>query len=76
MAAITYGAHAPVETSAKRSGAPAKGLLRRFYDAMIQARLAQAQRELALHRHLLPAEFEIAGDKITARSEDGLPFAR
>jgi hypothetical protein len=75
MTAITYGAHARIETPAKAAPA-AKGLLRRFYDALIEARLAQAQRELELHRHLLPGEYEIAAEKLNSKSEDSLPFAR
>ena len=31
-----------------------KGLLTRFYDALIEARMRQAMRELAIHRHLMP----------------------
>jgi hypothetical protein len=32
--------------------------------------------ELRLHRHLLPAEYEIAGNKVTRKTEDQIPFAR
>jgi hypothetical protein len=39
------------ETVAPAKG---KGLLARFYDAMIEARMRQAMRELELHRHLMP----------------------
>jgi hypothetical protein len=35
---------------------PRKGLLIRFFDALMEARMRQAMRELALHRHLLPRE--------------------
>jgi hypothetical protein len=48
----------------------------RFFDAIAEARMRQAEREIALHRHLLPAEFEIAGLKVSPRSEDSLPFTR
>jgi hypothetical protein len=75
MTAITYGAHGRVETKAK-AAPKGKSLLRRIYDAMIEARLQQAGRELALHRHLLPGEFEIAGHKINPKNEDELPFVR
>ena len=33
--------------------APGKSFLARFYDALIEARMRQAMRELELHRHLL-----------------------
>ncbi len=75
MAAVTYGAHTAVET-AKPAVKKGKGAFARFIEAVADARLRQAQREIAMHRHLLPADFEIAGHKITDRSEDSLPFAR
>ncbi len=78
MAAITYGAHAPVEQAVKRETAlkKSKGFWTRFFEAIVEARMKQAEREIALHRHLLPDEFEIAGYKITPKSEDSLPFVR
>lgn len=77
MAAITYGAHAPVESAAKReSGVKSKGFWTRLYDGIVAARMRQAEREIALHRHLLPAEFEIAGHKVSFKNEDSLPFTR
>ena len=75
MTAVTYGAHTAVET-AKPAAKKGKGMWARFFEAVAEARLRQAQREIALHRHLLPADFEIAGHKISARSEDSLPFVR
>jgi hypothetical protein len=43
--------------------------------AAVQAsRMRSAHAEIARHRHLLPAEFELAGDRLDARSEDQLPF--
>ncbi len=73
MAAITYGAHAGVERTAKREN---KSFLRRFFDAVVEARMKQAEREISLHRHLLPNEFEIAGHKVNFKNEDSLPFVR
>lgn len=66
MAAITYGAGAPAAT-AKAAAKPAatKSFFARMWDAMIEARMRQAMREVALHRHLLPAELEQAGRKLT-----------
>jgi hypothetical protein len=75
MTAITYGAHNRLETAAK-AAPKGKGWLRRFYDALVAARLKQAERELEMHRHLLPGEFEIAALKLNARNEDELPFVR
>ena len=49
----------PAKPAAK--AAPAKGLFARFYDAMIEARMRQAVRELEMHRHLLPKNM-LSGD--------------
>jgi hypothetical protein len=77
MAAITYDTRAGLEKPATtKPAATGKGFLRRFFDAIVEARLKQAERELALHRHLLPEEFEIAGHKVTFKNEDLLPFQR
>ncbi len=78
MTAVTYGAHPAAESKprATKAAKKSKGALIRFFEAMAEARLRQAQRELALHRHLLPADYEIAGGKISERSEDSLPFVR
>jgi len=79
MTAITYGATgAAISTSAAAVAAPAnrKGFWARVYDAFVQAQMRRAIREIKLHQHLLPADLEIAGNKITYRSEDQLPFVR
>jgi hypothetical protein len=73
MAAVTYGAGPAVEIATAKKG---KSVLRRFFEAIADARLRQAQREIELHRHLLPAEFEIASHRVNERSEDSLPFVR
>ena len=58
-AALSYsGPLAEAKSSAKAASPQAatarKGLLARFYDALIEARMRQAMRELAIHRHLMP----------------------
>jgi hypothetical protein len=57
-AALRYsGPLAETKSSTKsptKAAASRKSLLARFYDALIEARMRQAMRELALHRHLLP----------------------
>ena len=50
--------------------------LARFIAAVHESRMRSARAELARHRHLLPAEFERAGDLLDPRSEDQLPFRR
>lgn len=55
MAAITYGA-APAATVAPTK--PSATIWTRLWNAFVEARTRQAMREIELHRHLLPAEFE------------------
>ena len=55
----------PVTTFAKRALA-----------AIHASRMRKAREEIARHRHLLPADFELAGDTLNERSEDQLPFVR
>lgn len=50
---MTTAAYTGPLPTAERA-APTKGVLARFYDALIEARMRQAIRELELHRHLLP----------------------
>jgi hypothetical protein len=74
MSAVTYG----VGTSAEAAPAkPArKGWFARFIAALQESRMRQARREIAYYRHLLPPEMEWAGNKITYKNEDQLPFVR
>jgi hypothetical protein len=51
-AALSYSG--PLSEATSSTAAPRKGLLARFYDALIEARMRQAMRELAMHRHLMP----------------------
>jgi hypothetical protein len=85
MAAITYGSHAPAPTataeakSATQSAAqsaPKPGFFTRLWNAMIEARMKQAMIELRQHRHLLPADYEVAGNQVTRKNEDQISFAR
>lgn len=85
MTTITYGAATATRAAPAIPAAAAKrkSLLRRFYnmfvrfhDAMIQAQMRRAEREIRMHRHLLPADFEFAAHKLTRKNEDSLPFVR
>ena len=75
MTAITYGAHAPAPATKTEIGA-ARGFWARAWEAFVEARMRSAMREIRMHRHLLPADLEIAGNKITYKNEDQLPFVR
>ena len=57
--------------------APRKSFLARFYDAFVEARMRQALRELALHRHLIPEEvLKKAGYTATVSDDGAYPFTR
>ena len=75
MTAITVGSRhrhrsQPASGQAREAGpvGPRLGRVRR-------SRMQQAEREIALHRHLLPAQLQTAGERL-ARSEKDLPFVR
>jgi len=58
-ATLRYSGPLAEATSSSKSGSPKagasrKGWFARFYDAVIEARMRQAMRELAMHRHLIP----------------------
>ena len=44
----------PARPPRPQAAASRKGILARFFDAMVEARMRQAMRELAMHRHLMP----------------------
>jgi hypothetical protein len=48
--------------------------LARFLALVQESRMRTARAEIARYRHLLPAEFELAGNRLDARSEHQLPF--
>lgn len=64
----------PAAPTAKK----ARGFWRRAYDAMVQARLRQAELELARYREVLPAEpVKDAGHRPAGiRRMGALPFVR
>ncbi|HZP77256.1 MAG TPA: hypothetical protein VFB45_14020 [Pseudolabrys sp.] len=72
MVAVTYdrGAVAPAAvTNEKRTS-----FFGRVLKALMDSRMRAAEREIRLYQHLLPGQLERAGDRLTARNEDALPF--
>ena len=60
MVAVTYGAaRAALPASAATSAEGRKGRFARFMDALVEARLQAAEREIARHAHMLPGSFKI-----------------
>ncbi len=72
MVAVTYGR----EVTSPAAAAPPKrkSAFARFYNALVESRMRAAERQIALYRHLLPGQLEAAGDRLTQRNEDKLPF--
>jgi len=49
----------------------------RLYDALVEARMRQAMREIAMHRHLVPDEVRTSAGHEAGLANDGeLPFTR
>lgn len=72
MATLGLGLSPSAEARCSRR----RGWLIRVFAAVQDSRMRSARAEIARHRHLLPADLERAGDALSARSEDQLPFVR
>jgi hypothetical protein len=69
----TLSLHLSPSAVARRSR---HGWFARFITAVQDSRMRSARAEIARHRHLLPSEFELAGDLLDERGEHQLPFIR
>ena len=71
---------ATFHTARPLSDAPASrkpGLFARLFDAMAEARMRQAVRELAMHRHLVPEDLlKKYGYTATLQDNSAYPFTR
>jgi hypothetical protein len=74
MTAITVGAATATIAAKKTPARP--GLLARFWAAFVESRMRQAERQIALHTHLLPGELQRVGERLAPRTEKELPFIR
>lgn len=70
MSAFSLDLSPPIATRRVRQ----RGWLVRVLAAIEESRMRSARATLARHSHLLPAELEHAGDRLTARSEPQLPL--
>lgn len=52
-----------------------KSILVRFYNALIEARMRSAMRELAMHRHLIPAD-SLKETSYVASLDNNYPISR
>ena len=71
MTAMTVNSTADLPASVV---APKQSLFARAFAAFVAGRMRQAEREIALHQHLLPAQLQQAGNHLAGRDKD-LPFA-
>jgi|KBSSwiStaDraftv2_1062776.scaffolds.fasta_scaffold4393689_1 hypothetical protein len=56
---------------------PKKGLLARMFDAMVEARMRQAVREIAHRPHLVPEDLlKKYGYEATVKNDGAYPFTR
>lgn len=72
MATATLGLHSPLARAREK-----QSFFARFYNGMLEARMRQAMRELALHGHYLsPDMVKDGGYKVTVTDDSALPFTR
>jgi hypothetical protein len=80
MVAVTYGvarvpATAPAAKVARaKITAPGKGWFARFMDALVLARMEQAQREIRMHAGLLPYSLDERGNRLVKTGSGDMPF--
>jgi hypothetical protein len=77
MTAVTYGdARVPAATApqtAEKAG-PRKNFLVRFMEALVEARMRQARREVARHLAMLPYTLDERGNRIVKIGKSEMPF--
>jgi hypothetical protein len=83
MVAVTYGVAGVPKSKAKgvakgkhaEKAAPAKGWFARFMDALIEARMQQARREIAMHARMMPPlSFDERGNRLVKTGAKDMPF--
>ncbi len=78
MTTITYGtAPAAAAKTIPNKAKPAKGFWTRLYDAIVEARMHQVEREIRNHVRLIPEDvLKASGYRATLRDSKGLPFVK
>ena len=80
MTTITYGTAPATTVTIKTLPAkaqPAKGFWARVYDAIVEARMRQVEREIRNHVHLIPEDvLKNSGYRATLRDFKNLPFVK
>jgi hypothetical protein len=77
MTTATLRLSTPLPKVAAKAAPKGRSLLARFYDGIVEARMRQAVRELAMHRHLIPEDvLKATGYEATVTTDSALPFTR
>jgi hypothetical protein len=77
MVAVTYGAaRVPAKAAGKTAdkATPHKNWFARFMDALIEARMQQARREIERHIHLLPYSLDDRRNRLVKTGAKEMPF--
>ncbi len=83
MVAVTYGvarvpepkAEAAAKAKHAEQAAPTKGWFARLMDALIESRMQQARRELAMHAWLMPPyRYDERGNRLVRTGAKDMPF--
>ena len=73
MVATTYGGAGVAGLAGAKAVKKGKGFFARLFDALADGQMKRAEREIALHRHLLPDGFELQSMQ-RSRDEEQEPF--
>ncbi len=80
MVAVTFGvARVPTVEAAAKAGradtaAPRKPWYARFMDALIEARMEQARREIRMYTRLMPYTLDDRGNRLVKSDTGNMPF--
>ena len=80
MVAVTYGvarvsaAEPAAEAGRAKDAVPHKTWYARFFDALIEARMQQARREIRMHTGLLPYSLDERGNRLVKTGSGDMPF--
>jgi len=76
MVAVTFdvGRVAAAGTRKVEKATPRKSLFARFMDRLIEARMAQARRQIAQHVDLLPYSLDERGNRLVKTGSHDMPF--
>ncbi len=79
MVALTYdvarvATAAPAAKAGRTAAVPQKNWFARFMDALVEARMQQARREIKMHAHLLPYSLDERGNRLIKTGNEDMPF--